>query len=403
MPAPGPLRFAPFPRPARRAGRDPAPSGGRPPTRTRAHPLPDSRIHRIALNTGGGDAPGLNAVIRAVVLAANRRGWEVFGIRKGYGALLGDDAIVRLDRDSVRGITHLGGTILGTTNRGNPFEWPTVDATGIRSTVDRSDELVGNFRKHDFDALIAIGGDGSLHIANQLAAKGLPIVGVPKTIDNDLAVTQVTFGFHTAVQTATDAIDKLHSTAESHERVMVVEVMGRHTGWIALHSGISGSADVILIPEIPYSIDHVCEKIERRYTSGRTFAIVVVAEGAVSVDGEQSFVEGAKPGQSARYGGVAERVARQITERTGRESRALVLGHLQRGGSPTAYDRLIALRFGAAAVRTVEQRQFGTMVALDPPEIRAVPLDQAIDRMKRVPVDSDTVLTARDLGVSFGD
>jgi 6-phosphofructokinase 1 len=357
---------------------------------------------RIALNTGGGDAPGLNAVIRGVVLSAVRRGWEVYGIRRGYGALLGEDAVIRLDRDSVRGITHLGGTILGTTNRGNPFEWPTRTDRGV-VTVDRSDEVVGAFKAHGFAALIAIGGDGSLRIANRLAKKGLPVVGVPKTIDNDLAVTQVTFGFHTAVQTATDAIDKLHSTAESHERVMVVEVMGRHTGWIALNAGVSASADVIIMPEIPYRIERVCEKIEERYSTGRNFAIVVAAEGARPEGGEASFVEGTRPGAEARYGGIAERLAREIAERTGRETRALVLGHLQRGGSPTAYDRLIALRFGAAAVRCVENGQFGTMVALDPPEIRAVPLDEAISHMKMVPVHSDTVQTARDLGTSFGD
>jgi 6-phosphofructokinase 1 len=359
-------------------------------------------VRRIALNTGGGDAPGLNAVIRAVVLSAVRRGWEVYGIRMGYGALLGEDAVIRLDRESVRGITHLGGTILGTTNRGNPFEWPTRTEQGV-VTVDRSDEVVEAFRAHGFSALIAIGGDGSLRIANRLAAKGLPVVGVPKTIDNDLAVTQVTFGFHTAVQTATDAIDKLHSTAESHERVMVVEVMGRHTGWIALHAGVSSSADVILMPEIPYRLECVCEKIQHRYATGRNFAIVVVAEGAKPLDGEAVYLEDEGPGRAARYGGAAERLARQITERTGRESRALVLGHLQRGGTPTAYDRLIALRFGAAAVRCVEQEQFGTMVALDPPEIRAVPIDEAIRHVKTVPVTSDTVQTARDLGTSFGD
>ena len=357
---------------------------------------------RIALNTGGGDAPGLNAVIRGVVLSAVRRGWEVYGIRMGYGALLGEDAVIRLDRDSVRGITHLGGTILGTTNRGNPFEWPTRTDRGV-VTTDRSDEVVEAFKAHDFAALIAIGGDGSLRIANRLASKGLPVVGVPKTIDNDLAVTQVTFGFHTAVQTATDAIDKLHSTAESHERVMVVEVMGRHTGWIALHAGVSSSADAIIIPEIPYNIQRVCEKIEERYATGRNFAIVVAAEGARPEGGEASFVQGTRPGAEARYGGIAERLAREIAERTGRETRALVLGHLQRGGTPTAYDRLIALRFGAAAVRCVENGQFGTMVALDPPEIRAVPLDEAISHMKMVPVHSDTVQTARDLGISFGD
>lgn len=360
-------------------------------------------IRRIALSTGGGDAPGLNAVIRSAVLSALSRGWEVYGIRRGYGALLGEDSMVRMDADSVRGITHLGGTILGTTNRGNPFEWATRAADGTIHTVDRSDEVIEAFRAHGFDAMIAIGGDGSLSIANRLAEKGLPLIGVPKTIDNDLAVTQVTFGFHTAVETATDAIDKLHSTAESHERVMVVEVMGRHTGWIALHSGVSGSADVILIPEIPYDMARVCEKIERRYQRGRRFAIVVVAEGAVPRNGSVALAEEAKPGSAARYGGVAERVAREITECTGIETRSLVLGHLQRGGTPTSYDRLIALRFGAAAVRLVAEERFGTMVALDPPEIRAVPIADAIKQLKRVPTNSDTVQTARDIGISFGD
>jgi 6-phosphofructokinase 1 len=360
-------------------------------------------IRRIAVNTGGGDAPGLNAVIRAVVLSAVRRGWEVYGIRRGYGALLGEDSLIRLDRETVRGITHLGGTILGTTNRGNPFEWPTRDPSGSVITIDRSAEVIAAFRAHELEALIAIGGDGSLRIARRLFELGLPIVGVPKTIDNDLAATQVTFGFQTAVQTASEAIDKLHSTAESHERVMVVEVMGRHTGWIALHSGLSATADVILIPEIPYSIERVCRKIEDRYRSGRRFAIVVAAEGSYPRDGGVSLLEGRGPGHEARYGGIAERLADDITRCTGFESRSLVLGHLQRGGSPTADDRLIALRFGAAAIRCVEQRLFGTMVALDPPDIKAVPLAEAVAEIKRVPIDCDTVVTARDLGISFGD
>src|SRR5688572_20395516 len=360
-------------------------------------------IRRIALNTGGGDAPGLNAVIRAVVLAARQRGWEVYGIRKGYGGLLGEDDIVPLDEESVRGITHLGGTILGTTNRGNPFEWPVTRPDGSIELVDRSDELIEEFRRREFDALIAIGGDGSLRIADALAGKGLPVIGVPKTIDNDLAATQVTFGFHTAVQTASDAIDKLHSTAESHERVMVVEVMGRHTGWIAVHSGLSSTADVILIPEIPFAIDRVVEKIEERYRTGRNFAIVVVAEGAAPTDGTVAILEREQPGTVQRLGGMGEQVARTIAERTGREVRSIVLGHLQRGGTPNAYDRLVALRFGAAAVRYVEERRFGTMVALDPPHMIAVPLPEAIRQIKTVPVDSDTIQTARDIGISFGD
>jgi 6-phosphofructokinase 1 len=362
-----------------------------------------NEIKRIAINTGGGDAPGLNAVIRAAVLSASRRGWEVYGIRKGYQGLLDNEDLIRLDRQSVRGITHLGGTILGTTNRGNPFQWRTDKPDGTVAVVDRSDEVIEAFRRHRLDALIAIGGDGSLTLALQLARKGLPVVGVPKTIDNDLAVTQVTFGFHTAVQTASDAIDKVHSTAESHERVMVIEVMGRHTGWIALHSGLSGSADAILIPEIPYRLECICEKVQQRFREGRNFAIVVVAEGAKPAGGDAQFVERAELGKDARYGGIADKLAHEIDAMTGHETRALVLGHLQRGGSPTAFDRLIALRFGAAAVRTVADGRFGTMVALDSPEIRAVPLEEAIRQIKRVPIDSDTVETARELGISFGD
>lgn len=358
---------------------------------------------RIAINTGGGDAPGLNAVIRAAVLAALRRGWDVYGIRRGYGGLLGDDLIIPLDRDAVRGIAHLGGTILGTTNRGNPFQTPVENADGSVGYVDRSDELIAAFRQNDFDALIAIGGDGSLRIASQLCDKGMPIVCVPKTIDNDLAVTEVTFGFNTAVQTASEAIDKLHSTAESHERVMVLEVMGRSTGWIALESGMSATADVILIPEIPYDIENVCAKIRQRYESGRRFAIVVVAEGAMAAGGQPNFIETKVPGQADRYGGIADRVGKEIEERTGFETRSMVLGHLQRGGTPTAYDRLIASRFGAAAVRVLERGKFGSMVALEGEEIHAVPIAEAIARIKTVPLESDMMSTARDLGIAFGD
>jgi 6-phosphofructokinase 1 len=276
-------------------------------------------------------------------------------------------------------------------------------ADGTVTTTDRSDEVIAAVARLDIDALIMIGGDGTLRIGQRLSEKGLAVVGVPKTIDNDLAVTQVTFGFHTAVQTATEAIDKLHSTAESHERVMIVEVMGRSTGWIALHSGIAGTADVILIPEIPFRIESVLEKVESRYRSGRNFAIIVVSEGAVPADGGEVLVEGARPGAAKRYGGIAEALGREISERTTREVRTLVLGHLQRSGTPTTYDRLVALRFGAAAVRCVEQRKFGTMVALDPPDIKAVPLADAISQLKTVPLDSDTVQTARDLGISLGD
>jgi len=360
---------------------------------------------RIAINTGGGDAPGLNAVIRSVVLSAHNRGWEVFGIRKGYDGLYSGDpeGVIRLTPDSVRGITHRGGTILGTTNRGNPFEVPRKMKDGTVQIVDRSGDVMAAFRNWGFDCLIALGGDGSLRLANALAKEGLNVIGVPKTIDNDLAATSVTFGFHSAVQTASDAIDRLHSTAESHRRVMVVELMGRDAGWIALFAGLSATADVILIPEIPYDIDKVCQKIQSRYDGEDGFAIVVAAEGAKPTGGESVYID-AKPKEGMpRLGGIAERLEREIAERTGRETRSLVLGHLQRGGEPVAYDRILALRFGAAAVELAARGEFGCMVALDPPEIRAVPLDEAVSHIKYVPVDGDVVNTARALGVCFGD
>lgn len=361
-----------------------------------------SEIRRIAVNTGGGDAPGLNAVIRAVVLAAEEVGWEAYGIERSYDGLFEQGGVMRLDRSAVRGITHLGGTILGTTNRGNPLRWPVEQPDGSVEYEDRSDAVIEALREHEIDALVAIGGDGSLSIAHALFQKGLKVVGVPKTIDNDLAATNLTFGFQTAVETATDAIDRLHSTAQAHQRVMVIELMGRNAGWIALWSGVAGTADVILVPEIPYDMDRVCEKIEARYHLGRRgFAIVVVAEGAYPKGGEPHFKR--QDGGQIRLGGVAEEVAADIYERTGRETRSLVLGHLQRGGSPNAYDRLLALRFGSAAVNLIRDGCFGCMVALDPPEVLAVPLGQAISRIKTVPLDSDVVHTARSLGICLGD
>jgi 6-phosphofructokinase 1 len=331
------------------------------------------------------------------------REWDVLGIRRGFGGLLQDDLAVPLDRDDVRGITHRGGTILGTTNRGNPFRWAETRPDGTVDEVDRSDEVLRNFERLELDALIAIGGDGTLHIANELYKRGLPVVGVPKTIDNDVRGTVITFGFDTAVTTATDAIDKVHSTAESHERVLVVEVMGRNAGWIALNSGLAGTADAILIPEIPYDMGRVCQKIEEREARGRHFSIVVVAEGAMPKEGAVTLMEEAKPGQAARLGGVAEIVAAQIEHRTGKETRTVTLGHLQRGGRPTAFDRLLALRFGAAAVRAVAKGEFGQMVALDPPKVITVPLQLALDECSGIPLDSDSICTARELGVCLGD
>ena len=358
-------------------------------------------IRRIAVNTGGGDAPGLNAVIRAVVRSAELLGWEVYGILDSYDGLFEEDGVIPLDRKAVRGITHQGGTILGTTNRGNPLKWPVEDEDGVVRYEDRSQEVVDAIHGHAIDALVAIGGDGSLEIAHHLSLKGLKVVGVPKTIDNDLAATNRTFGFMTAVETATEAIGKLHSTAEAHERVMVVELMGRHAGWIALFAGVAGTADVVLIPEIPYSMDSVCRHIEARWAAGREFAIVVVAEGAYPEGGEPLFKQTA--GGSKKLGGIARVVADEIEERTGRETRDLVLGHLQRGGSPNAYDRLLALRFGCAAVDMVKTGNFGTMVALDPPHVRAVPLEEAVSRRKTVPLDSDILRTARAIGTCMGD
>ena len=359
---------------------------------------------RIAVNTGGGDAPGLNAVIRAVVLSALSRGWETFGIRRGYRGLLSGEGVIPLGREEVRGITHLGGTILGTTNRGDPFRWVAEDiATGAGHEIDRADEVIAAFRDRGLDGLVAIGGEGSLHIAHRLWRKGLPVVGVPKTIDNDVHGTEQTFGFDSAVSTATEAIDKLHSTAESHDRVMVIELMGRYAGWIALHSGISATADVILIPEIPFDIEKVCDKIRLRESRGRRFSMVVVAEGAVPKGGTPVLVERRQAGSAERLGGIGNQVADAIAERTGKETRCLVLGHLQRGGTPTTFDRLLALRFGTAAVRAVADGEFGCMVGLAAQSIVRVPLDEVEGRTKRVPLDNDTLSTARDLEISLGD
>ena len=358
---------------------------------------------RIAITTGGGDAPGLNAVIRAIVLSAHQRGWQAYGIRRGYGGLLSDEGVMALTPEKVRGITHLGGTILGTTNRGNPFRWPSIDAAGQPSEVDRSDDLLAAFQASGFDALVAIGGDGSLRIGYDLWRKGMPVVGVPKTIDNDVHGTLATFGFDTAVSIATEAIDRLHSTAESHERVMVVELMGRHAGWIALHSGISASADVILIPELPFDIEKVCDKIRLRESRGRHFSIVVVAEGAVPLGGEEVLIERRTVGGVDRLGGIGSLVAKAITDRTGKETRNLVLGHLQRGGSPTTFDRLLGLRFGTAAVQSIVDGEFGVMIGLRPPTITRVPLADVVGRTHNVPLDGDTIATARALGIALGD
>ncbi len=358
---------------------------------------------RLGISTGGGDAPGLNAVIRAVVLTAKARNWEVLGIKRGFAGLLGDDDVVSLTRESVRGIGHMGGTILRTTNRGNPFHYPRQRPDGTFEEIDRSDELITNARQLGIEAIITIGGDGSLAIADKLASKVMRMVGVPKTIDNDVAGTITTFGFDTAVNTALEAIDKLHTTAESHDRVIVIEVMGRHAGFIALHAGLAGSADVILIPEIPYDISRVVDKILARDKAGRLFSIVVVAEGAVPKGGFEATLGPSLPGQDRRVGGIAGRMAYELQKLTGKETRSLVLGHLQRGGQPTGYDRLLATRFGGAAVRAVEDQKWGHMVALQSPHIVTIPIKDVLNETKRVDPSHDVVRTARETGISFGD
>ncbi len=369
-------------------------------------------IRRIAISTGGGDAPGLNAVIRSVVLAATRLGWECFGIREGFNGILRPDrypenGIFPLSKDQVRGISHLGGTILGTTNHGNPLRFVVTDENGEQKEVDRGQDIIQHLRDREIDALICVGGDGSLTIANALhergLAQGLRVIGVPKTIDNDLDKTYTTFGFDTAVAFATECIDRLHSTAESHQRIMVVEVMGRYAGWIALHAGMASTAHAILIPEIPYDLEKIAAKIEARAKAGRHYSIIVAAEGALPKEGQHHLEQAAGLGTVERLGGIGEQLAQQLHQHTGKEARAVVLGHLLRGGSPTAFDRLAAMRFGAAAVRALQQGHSGIMVALDFPNVKYVNLAEVAGRMKGVPLDGDTLQTARDIGICLGD
>ncbi len=360
---------------------------------------------KILVNTGGGDAPGLNAVIRSATLAALQRGWEVVGVKHGYRGLLEPNGLIALDRDAVRGIAHLGGTILGTANRGDPFHFPTAVAGQAKPiAVDRSAELVERVKSEGFDAFIAIGGDGSLSIARKLLEHGfVRVIGVPKTIDNDVAGTDVTFGFDTAVQIATEAIDRLHTTTEAHERVMVVEVMGRHAGWIAATAGLAGGADAILIPEIPFRIERIAEKILQRERRGRRFSIVVAAEGANAIGGDVSVKsEGDEFRRVPILGGVAERVAAELARLTGKETRSLVLGHLQRGGHPSSMDRVLALRFGTAAVAAIADGDESGVVAMRDGDVKLVPFGETTGT-RTVPLDAGIVRSARQLGIAFGD
>ena len=360
-------------------------------------------MKRIGILTGGGDAPGLNAVIRAVVKSAyNAGGFEVVGIRNGFDGCLEPEGIVDLTRAEVRGILPKGGTILGAANRGNPFARK-VTRDGEEVIEDVSDQVVARIVELGLDSLIVVGGDGTLRISLELYEKGSPIIGVPKTIDNDIQGTEVTFGFDTAVNTAMEAIDRLHTTAESHHRVMVLELMGRDAGFITLHAGVAGGADVILIPEIPFEFDSVCKTIQARAERGRHFSIVAVAEGARPKGGQQIFSRGGDKLVQARLGGIGATVAKFVEEACGMECRLIVLGHLQRGGSPTAFDRWLASRFGAAAFRLAEKGIHGQMVALKGSDVVSVTLEEALAEPNRVDPNGDGVLTARNLGLSLGD
>jgi ATP-dependent phosphofructokinase / diphosphate-dependent phosphofructokinase len=359
------------------------------------------QIKRIGVLTGGGDAPGLNAVIRAVVKSACNKGIEVLGIEDSFDGLIEEGRTRVLGTKDVTGILRLGGTILGTTNRGNPFAFPVATSSG---KVDYSQRVTENFHKFGLDALVVIGGDGTLSIAHRLSRQGgIPIVGVPKTIDNDIVGTVSCFGFDTAVNFATDAIDRLHSTAEAHHRVMVVEVMGRYAGWIALYAGVAGGADVILIPEIPFDLNLVAARLRERETFGARFSIVVVAEGAAPVGGHVSLIAEGDAATAERLGGLSATCARQLETLTGKETRYVVLGHLQRGGTPTSHDRTLATRFGGKAVECLLNGEFDVMVASQPPDIVTVPLEVVGGKQKRVPPDFDLVRTARAMGISFGD
>ena len=353
----------------------------------------------IGVCNGGGDCPGLNAVIRAVVRTAIfEYGWTVVGVKNGFNGLIWPEQSEELTLDSIRGILPRGGTILGTTNRGNPFNF-VHEENGKTVTKDYSTQVLENMKRMGIDALVVIGGDGTLHIANQFAKLGMNVVGVPKTIDNDLKATEITFGFDTALHVATDAIDRLHTTAESHHRVMLVEVMGRTAGWIALHSGIAGGADVILIPEIPFTIENICESVKKREAAGRDFCLIVVAEGCRLPEKDAL----GKPMPVAQPGQVANAIGYALREALDKEVRVTVLGHVQRGGSPSPFDRILGTRFGVHAVDLVAQKDYGKMVCLRSGKIESVPIDTAVGACKLVDPSSDHIRSARAVGITFGD
>jgi 6-phosphofructokinase 1 len=360
------------------------------------------KIKRIGLLTGGGDCPGLNAVIRGVTKPAQDYGMTVIGIQDGFEGFVEGRAKELYNKD-VSGILSAGGTILGSSNKGDPFHWP-VEKDGKIEIMDKSAEAIKNYQAWNLDALIAIGGDGTMHICNKLAQMGINVVGVPKTIDNDLDATDLTFGHDSAVYVVSEALDRLHTTASSHHRVIVLEAMGRYAGWIALNGGLAGGADVILIPEFPFSWEKVYEKITARTMMGKKFSIVCVAEGAKPKDGGL-IIKGTdiKRTDPIQLGGIAEVVSKKIEQNTGRETRYTVLGHLQRGGSPTPYDRILSSKFGYFAIRLVAEKKFGRMVALKGNDIKNVKIEDAIAKQKLVQLDTQAVQCAKALGVAFGD
>ena len=359
-------------------------------------------VRKIGVLTGGGDCPGLNAVIRGVTKPAQSQGMTVFGILDGFEGFV-EGKTTELRNEDVSGILSRGGTILGSSNKGDPFHWP-VEKDGKIEIVDKSQNVLRNYKALGLDVVIAIGGDGTMHICNKLSGMGINVIGVPKTIDNDLDATDMTFGHDSAVFVVSEALDRLHTTASSHHRVIVVEVMGRYAGWIALHGGLAGGADLILIPEIPFSWESVYDKIHKRELKGKRFSLVCVAEGAMPIGG-QLVTKGtdAKRTDPIQLGGIGKVVADNIEKNTGKETRVTVLGHLQRGGSPTPYDRILSTKFGAFAIKLAAEKKFGKMVALKGNEIVAVDIVDAISKQKLVKQDNQAMLAAKAVGISFGD
>lgn len=356
---------------------------------------------RVGVLTGGGDCPGLNAVIRAIFKSSCQNEWEVIGIEDGFEGLLDPTKSICLTPQIIHGILSMGGTILGTSNLADPFE-PGHPSSSSGEPMQKPSHIIKNIKALGLSAIIAIGGDGTLSISQKLFQMGCPMIGIPKTIDNDILATDVTLGFRTAVETVTEALDKLHSTAESHHRVIVIEVMGRYVGWIALEAGVAGGADVILIPEIPFQMENIKKKIQSQFEKGRRCCLVVVAEGSKPLGGKMSVLKRSTSGYVLRLEGIGKKVGEEISRKTGKDVRVTVLGHLQRGGSPCSFDRTLGTRFGVAAIKLVKEGGFGKMVCLKTPSIDSVALQEAVKELKSVPPHGDLVQTAEALGISLG-